>query len=50
MTPKHVIEAAKSIHATICYDSFEECFEEYANCIKAATNLHHAGLLKTEED
>lgn len=48
MTPTYVREAAALIHADVCYDTLETCLLYYGDCIKAATRLYRAGLLKED--
>lgn len=48
MTPTHVRKAAESIHADVCYDTLEECLLYYGDCVRAATRLYRAGLLKED--
>ena len=46
MIHQTVRNAAGTIHAAICEDSFEECADEWGRCFKAAVALHHEDQLK----
>lgn len=48
MTPTQVRKLAESIHADVCYDTLETCLLYYGDCVRAATRLYRAGLLKED--